>query len=96
MPSVAGALLDVRPAGDGGVIAPLLTTLLAFLVGGLVVLVTGKNPLTTYQAIFDGTGLNWFFHVGTPRRHPFTTTHIWFPWNTGTDGSRGTSSRRCS
>jgi ABC-type uncharacterized transport system permease subunit len=31
-------------------------------VGGLVVLVTtGKNPLTTYEAIFDGTGLNWLF-----------------------------------
>jgi simple sugar transport system permease protein len=29
--------------------------------GGLVVLVTtGKNPLRTYQAIFDGAGLNWF------------------------------------
>ena len=30
--------------------------------GGLVVLVTtGKNPLKTYQAIFEGSGLNWFF-----------------------------------
>jgi simple sugar transport system permease protein len=46
----------------GGIITPLLTALLAFFVGGLVVLVTtGKNPLSTYKAIFDGTGLNWFF-----------------------------------
>ena len=45
----------------GGVITPLLTTILAFLVGGLVVLVTGHDPLETYRAIFDGTGLNWFF-----------------------------------
>jgi ABC-type uncharacterized transport system permease subunit len=45
----------------GGVITPLLTTLLAFIVGGLVVLVTGGNPLETYRAIFDGTGLNWLF-----------------------------------
>ena len=22
---------------------------------------TGKNPLTTYRAIFDGAGFNWFF-----------------------------------
>ena len=30
--------------------------------GGLVVLVTtGKNPLETYQAIFEGSGLNWLF-----------------------------------
>jgi simple sugar transport system permease protein len=46
----------------GGVITPLLTALFAFFVGGLVVLVTtGKNPLSTYKAIFDGTGLNWLF-----------------------------------
>jgi ABC-type uncharacterized transport system permease subunit len=43
----------------GGVITPLLTTVLAFLVGGLVVLVTGHDPLQTYKAIFDGTGLTW-------------------------------------
>ncbi len=46
----------------GGLATALVTTLLAFLIGGLVVLVTtGKNPLSTYRAIFDGTGLNWFF-----------------------------------
>ena len=46
----------------GGFIVPLLTALFAFFVGGLVVLLTtGKNPLDTYKAIFDGTGLNWFF-----------------------------------
>lgn len=46
----------------GGLLAPVLTALLAFLVGGLVVFVTtGKNPLTTYRAIFDGAGFNWFF-----------------------------------
>ena len=52
-----------------GILAPILTALLAFIVGGLVVLVTtGKNPLTTYRAIFDGSGLNWLF-----------------PWVTGTE-----------
>ena len=48
----------------GGLVAPLLTVLLAFVMGGLVVLVTtGKNPLKTYQAIFEGSGLNWFFQI---------------------------------
>ena len=35
--------------------------MLAFLIGGLVVLITGSNPITAYKAIFEGTGLNWFF-----------------------------------
>jgi ABC-type uncharacterized transport system permease subunit len=48
----------------GGLVAPLLTVLIAFVMGGLVVLVTtGKNPLKTYQAIFEGAGLNWFFQI---------------------------------
>jgi simple sugar transport system permease protein len=46
---------------EGGVITPLLTVLIAFLVGGLVVLVTGHDPIETYGAIFEGSGLNWFF-----------------------------------
>jgi len=46
----------------GGVVAPLLTVLIAFVMGGLVVFITtGKNPLRTYQAIFEGSGLNWLF-----------------------------------
>jgi len=45
----------------GGIVTPLLTALLAFAVGGLVVALTGKDPIATYRAIFDGTGLNWFF-----------------------------------
>jgi len=45
----------------GGVLVPVLTALLAFFIGGLVILVTGHNPLSTYKAIFNGTGLNWFF-----------------------------------
>jgi simple sugar transport system permease protein len=43
-----------------GVLAPILTALLAFFVGGIIVLITtGKNPISTYQAIFDGSGLNY-------------------------------------
>src|SRR5262245_66099245 len=45
----------------GGVLVPVLTAVLAFLVGGLVILITGHNPLSTYKAIFNGTGLNWLF-----------------------------------
>jgi ABC-type uncharacterized transport system permease subunit len=45
----------------GGVVVPLLTAVLAFLIGGLVILVTGHNPLSTYKAIFNGTGLTWLF-----------------------------------
>ena len=45
----------------GGVFVPVLTALLAFFIGGLVILVTGHNPLSTYKAIFNGTGLNWLF-----------------------------------
>jgi len=43
----------------GGIITPLLTALIAFFIGGLVVAVTGSNPFTTYKAIFEGSGLNW-------------------------------------
>ena len=46
----------------GGIITPFITAVFAFFVGGLVVLATtGKNPLSTYKAIFNGTGLNWLF-----------------------------------
>jgi general nucleoside transport system permease protein len=45
----------------GGIFVPVLTAVLAFLIGGLVILVTGHNPLSTYKAIFNGTGLNWLF-----------------------------------
>jgi ABC-type uncharacterized transport system permease subunit len=45
----------------GGIITPIITVIFAFIVGGLVVLVTGGNPIETYKAIFEGTGLTWFF-----------------------------------
>ena len=48
----------------GGLVAPLLTVVIAFVMGGLVVLITtGKNPIETYRAIFEGAGLNWFFQI---------------------------------
>jgi general nucleoside transport system permease protein len=81
-PSVAERLALYQRAG--GIVTPLITTIIAFLVGGLVVLVTTqKNPLSTYKAIFEGTGLSWFFEVGSyDVGLPFTDERVWFPWNT--------------
>ena len=81
-PSVAERFANYQRIG--GIVTPLVTTLLAFFVGGLVVLITtGKNPLSTYKAIYEGTGLSWFSEVG---RYdvglPFTDRRVWFPWNT--------------
>jgi ABC-type uncharacterized transport system permease subunit len=50
---------------SGGIIVPILTALLAFLIGGVVVAATGHNPLLAYRDIFNGAGLNWFFHPST-------------------------------
>jgi general nucleoside transport system permease protein len=45
----------------GGIVTPMITAVLAFFIGGLVVLATGEDPISTYKAIFDGTGLQWLF-----------------------------------
>jgi simple sugar transport system permease protein len=58
-PSVAERLALYQRAG--GAIVPILTTLVAFLIGGLVVLATGNDPINAYTGIFKGAGLNWFF-----------------------------------
>ena len=61
----------------GGLIAPVLTAVLAFFVGGLVVFATtGKNPLTTYRAIFDGAGFNWFFPWVTGDERSFAALNM--------------------
>jgi general nucleoside transport system permease protein len=57
VPSVARRLALYQRAG--GVVTPLITALLAFIMGGIVVAVTGHNPLTTYRDIFRGTGFEW-------------------------------------
>jgi general nucleoside transport system permease protein len=49
----------------GGIAVPVATVVLAFLLGGLVVLATGHNPLNAYHDIFNGAGLNWIFHPTT-------------------------------
>jgi general nucleoside transport system permease protein len=63
-PGAVAATPASRLAGylrGGGIIVPVLTTLLAFFVGGLVMLVTGSDPIATYEAIWKGTGLQWIF-----------------------------------
>jgi ABC-type uncharacterized transport system permease subunit len=49
----------------GGIAVPAATVVFAFLMGGIVVLATGHNPLIAYRDIFDGAGLNWIFHPTT-------------------------------
>ncbi len=80
-PSVAERLAFYQRAG--GIVTPIITAVIAFLAGGLVVLATGHNPLKTYRAVWDGTGLNWFSHFG--HYHitlPFSHTRVFFWWDT--------------
>ncbi|MDX6485904.1 MAG: ral nucleoside transport system permease protein [Gaiellaceae bacterium] len=80
-PSVAERLAFYQRAG--GIVTPLFTVLLAFLAGGLVVLATGHNPLKTYQAVWNGTGLQWFFSFGHYHIDvPFTHHRVFFWWDT--------------
>ena len=79
--NAAGTLARWHRAG--GVVAPVLTAALAFLAGGLVVLATGHNPIKVYQGIWNGTGLAWFYAVGSHRVGlPFSDATVWFPWDT--------------
>ncbi|MBV8561496.1 MAG: ABC transporter permease [Actinobacteria bacterium] len=73
-PSVAKRLDLYQRAG--GIVTPLLTTIIAFLIGGLVVLASGSNPLSTYRAIFDGTGLNWLFPWVTGADRTLAATNL--------------------
>ena len=57
-PTILGRYRLLQRAG--GLVAPLLTAALAFLVAGLVIVATThKAPWGVYGAIFDGAGLNW-------------------------------------
>ncbi len=55
------AALTAFRRGLSGITVPILTTVIAFIAGGLIVLATGHNPVSTYSSIFNGTGLNWLF-----------------------------------
>jgi simple sugar transport system permease protein len=79
-PSVAARLAFYQRAG--GIVTPLLTAVVAFIIGGLVILVTtGKNPISTYQAIFRGSGLGWLSPI-VIHWHVFYPDSIeWTGWN---------------
>ena len=70
----------------GGLVAPLLTVLLAFFISGIVVLLTTGSvgdTIETYKAIFRGSGLSWFVEFGSNDIGvPFSDARVWFPWNT--------------
>ncbi len=71
---------------SSGILAPIITVVLAFLISGIVVYLTTRNlgdTLETYRAIFRGSGLSWFFEVGSHDIGlPFSDARVWFPWNT--------------
>jgi simple sugar transport system permease protein len=73
-PTVAGRLALAQRAG--GAAGPVLTAVFALLLGGLVVLATGANPLSTYRAIFDGSGLNWLFPWVSGSARSFAATNL--------------------
>ena len=50
---------DKKRFNSQGLIVSIITTTIAFLVAGLVVLATGHDPFGTYRAIFNGTGITW-------------------------------------
>jgi simple sugar transport system permease protein len=54
----------------GGIVPPIMTAVFAFVMGGAVVAATGHDPIEAYKGIFQGAGLDWFFHI---------------PWKTSTD-----------
>jgi simple sugar transport system permease protein len=56
-PSPAARLALFQRAG--GIVTPLLTALVAFIMGGVAVAAVGKNPFSVYWEIFQGTGLMW-------------------------------------
>jgi general nucleoside transport system permease protein len=66
----------------GGVVAPVMTAVLAFLAGGLVVAATGHNPIEVYRGVWNGTGFRWFYEVGSHEVGlPFSNAEVWFPWD---------------
>jgi simple sugar transport system permease protein len=83
-PSVAERLAFYQRAG--GIITPILTAVIAFFMGGLVVLATGHNPFKTYKAVWEGSGLNWFFQFGHYHIDlPFTSHRVFFWWDTNSN-----------
>jgi simple sugar transport system permease protein len=60
-PGTTAARLAVKQRA-GGITVPVITAVVAFFIGGLIVLGTGHNPIQAYWDIVKGAGLNWFAH----------------------------------
>jgi ABC-type uncharacterized transport system permease subunit len=61
--TAAGKLRVMQRAG--GLVPPVLTAIVAFFMGGLVILASGANPIDAYLGILEGAGVNWFWdHFG--------------------------------
>src|SRR5437773_8830704 len=60
-PTTVAGRLDVLHRA-GGIAVPVVTGVLAFAIGGLVVLGSGHNPFIAYRDILNGAGLNWLAH----------------------------------
>ena len=66
-PSTFAASLALKQRA-GGIVVPILTVILAFVMGGVVVAATQHSvhkALLAYRDIFNGAGLNWVFHPTT-------------------------------
>ncbi len=42
-----------------GLVMPLATLLVGFIVGGIAVVIAGGNPLTVYKQLAQGAGIDW-------------------------------------
>src|SRR5581483_1796480 len=66
-PGTFAARLAVKQRA-GGILVPIVTLVLAFLMAGVVVAATQHSvhkALLAYRDIFNGAGLNWIFHPTT-------------------------------
>jgi simple sugar transport system permease protein len=75
-PGTFAARLDVKQRA-GGIVVPIVTVLIAFFMGGVVIAATQHSvhkALLAYRDIFNGAGLNWIFHPTTTILDP--TTHL--------------------
>jgi simple sugar transport system permease protein len=69
-PSLAARLAVQQKLG--GIAAPIITAVFAFLMGGVVVAATGHDPIEAYRGIVRGAGLDWILHVPWD----FNTDHL--------------------
>jgi general nucleoside transport system permease protein len=60
-PTTVAARFDLMQRG-GGILVPVITGVVAFLIGGVVIAVTGHNPARAYWDILKGAGFNWLAH----------------------------------